>query len=401
MADAKVAKLPMQIPNKAHRQKVQKEMVVPKPKPKPKPKRAAGQVETKSESEYTELRPTRNSFHSYEPLCVSNKEKAQSDEKSPAVQEPVVSEVHYANLGIGHEHPQDVDYESYSVVREAGKVDKPVQKFPCNSAHWKVFLSVAIAVLVVLVLVLVLLVLAIATVSLSRTKENSDKYQELQRTSEQMAEQIGTLQEQLNNSATTSGTTSSSLQQLREEISVVGVSVSRLSETTSLSLQQLRDSVGSLSESTTQKDNMFNSKLDDVQNNITSIMDQLQTTSQNLSSHITRLDDRTKQIDISLAAVNGTAVTSLNELLSDTNLLQTQVDSLNTTVSRLEIEVDELSMNTVTLNSTLLQFTVPLNCTSDIYQDATLTNLTYLASPPYSWDSHSVSTLANDAQSKI
>ena len=396
MADAKVAKLPRQIPNKAHRQKVQKEMVVLKPKPKPKPKRAIGQVETKSESEYTELRPIRNSVHNYEPLCVSNKEKAQSDEKSPAVQE------HYANLGIGHEHPQDVDYESYSVVREAGKVDKPdkldkpVQKFPCNSAHWKVFLSVAIAVLV-----LVLLVLAIATVSLSRTNENSDKYQELQRTSEQMAEQIGTLQEQLNNSATTSGTTSSSLQQLREEISVVRVSVSRLSENTSLSLQQLRDSVGSLSESTTQKDNMFNSKLDDVQNNITSITDQLQTTSQNLSSHITRLDDRTKQIDISLAAVNGTAVTSLNELLSDTNLLQTQVDSLNTTVSRLEIEVDELSMNTVTLISTLLQFTVPLNCTSDIYQDATSTNLTYLASPPYSWDFHSVSTLANDAQSKI
>ena len=353
--------------------------------------------------------------------------------QSAAVQAPAVNEVHYANVRSYCNRPpsttgiEDSGYENNATLmrkaQERRKEDNSLQRYEnednlpqkdfskghfISSTCCKITLSVGITVLVVTAIVFVLLVLA--SLGLSHAKENAAKYRDLQLTAQQMAVQMLILEEHLNNSVTNAQQMAADIFNLKEQLSssvtdnditaqqmaakilalenelhslavtANGTIFDRL-EQLMKEIRDLNDTIDTQHNLAAERDKSLGMELDGLSHNLTSITSQL---NQTLTSHIIRFDAKVEQLNSSMATVNGT----VGELVDE-------VDYLNNSVRRLENNTQELVEDTMMLNSTLFDLITenddPNNCTSYINQSIAQ-NSTYTMSPPYNWDSVSVST---------
>lgn len=390
MADVRVAKQPPAPAAKRARQpKPQKvkEVVVPRPKPKPKPKKVQVQVEVKPEREveheYAELRPIRNSVHPYEPLSVETKETAPTDPPAVHLQVPEEPELHYANVSVHHEQLQAKGTKEQVLEdKEVNAKEKKSWTFfrkQCHFPHWKIVLSALCVAAVVFVLALILLVLA--AVGLSRASKNTDRYQELDETAQQIAGQhllLETTTKQLTQDI-------ARLQKITDEMLLQNADRFEMLETTTEQIKQDNDNRQQKLENISQQIITLEIELDKSQMNASLTLEnsiaQQEMVSRNISNRTTMLEMKTRQLDDSLATVNGT--------------LRTLIDEVDTQVDGLKTEVETLLADTATLNETLVQLTKngPFNCMSYIYQTVGAPNVTNINSPSYTLEPKSVSNL--------
>ena len=397
MADVRrVAKQPpAQAAKRAHQPKPQKvkEVVVPRPKPKPKPKKA--QVEVKQEREdehqYAELRPIRNSVHPYEPLSVETKETAPTDPAAVHLRVPEESELHYANVSVYREQPQgkETELQDKEIVAKENRSWNFFKQ--CHFPHWKIVLSALGVAAVIFALFLILLVLS--AVSLSRANKNTDRYNELEETSDETAQQIAGQYDLLETNTQQMAQDIARLQQITEGMLLqnadrferLETSTDQIKQDNSEIFQNISQQIitlqRQLDESTMTSGNA-SSTLAVLQERIT----QQEMVSRTIFNRTTMLETKASQLDASLAAVNETLRTLIDKV-------DTQVDVLDTSIDGLKIEIETLS---ATLNDTLIQLTKngPFNCTSYIYQTVAAPNATDITSPTYRLEPNSVSNPA-------
>lgn len=376
MADASGAKrpLPAHVGKRAQPKK-EKEVVVPRPKPKPKPKKA--QVEVKSETEreaehqYAELRPIRNSVHPYEPLCVETKE---ANPAAVHLQVPKDAETHYANMSAYREQLQAketkeaVPDEKEDVTTE--KMSWTLFQKQCHFPHWKIVLSALSVAAVVFVLVVILLVLA--AVSLSLANKNTDRYNELEDTLRETAQQTADKYRLLETTT----------QQMAADIAILETTTNQMKDNVNIHVHQRLET---LSQQITTLWRQLNDSQATSGNSSLTLerrIAQQEMDFWNISNRTLLLETKTSELNASLTTVNETLQTANNE-----------VGALNTTIDGLKTEVETLSSDTAKLDDIVTQLTKngPFNCTSYIYQTVGAPNVTNVTSPSYQLEPNSVS----------
>ena len=443
---------------------------------KPKPKKRVNES-TQEEPEYAALKTIREADDPYEPLSVSTREQPRSSEpkrapeihyantgstrrqllatgsnekkdekdyrdeppveaKSTAEKEIVKSapEVHYANTGSARfntarcdlpatgsdEKKDEEDYRNEPQIEANSTAEEEVVKFEksaqlrCQLDYWKVFLVAAMCVAVLLMIVLFLLTLAV--VGLSRADDNTERYQDLQHTAEQMAEQISALKKQLNMTIDTFQTTFSSisndLSQLGMQVNSVSLTVNTGSTSTQQTLNRLSTDIQTL--------NTVTEILSDDTNLLQITVNTLSESTGQLQMTVNTLSDSTGQLQMTVNTLSdstGQLQMTVNTLSASTNQLQMKAETLHTNTSEnhaliiagidiLESNLTELqrmitlnTLSTTMLNNTLMQHIVPLNCRTEVNESTSNpsnNNTISVSTPGYIYDlgSQNVSTNA-------
>ena len=427
---------------------------------KPKPKKRVNES-TQEEPEYAALKTIREADDPYEPLSVSTREQPRSSEpkrapeihyantgsarrqllatgsnekkdekdyrdeppveaKSTAEKEIVKSapEVHYANTGSARfntarcdlpatgsdEKKDEEDYRNEPQIEAKSTAEEEVVKFEksaqlrCQLDYWKVFLVAAMCVAVLLMIVLFLLTLAV--VGLSRADDNTERYQELQHTAEQMAEQISALKKQFNMTIDTFQTTFSNdlsqlgmegnsvshdLSQLRTEVNSVSHDLSQLgtelrTEVNSVShdLSQLGTEVNSVSLTV----NTGSASTQQTLNRLSSDIQTLNASKNQLQMTVNNLSNSTDQLQITTEILHTNA--SENHAL-----LTADIGTLESNLTDLQRMITLNTLSTAILNNTLMQHTVPLNCRTEVNESTSNpsnNNTISVSTPGYIYD---------------
>ena len=395
---------------------------------------ATGSNERKDEKDYTDEPPV--------------------EAKSTAEKEIVKSapEVHYANTGSAcfntksarcdlpatgsDEKKDEEDYRIEPQMEAKSTAEEEVVKFEksaqlrCQLDYWKVFLVAAMCVAVLLMIVLFLLTLAV--VGLSRADDNTERYQELQHTAEQMAEQISALKKQLNMTIVTFQTTFSSisndLSQLGTELNSVTHDLSQEVNSVTHNLSQELNSVthdlsqelNSVTHDLSQEVNSVTHDLSQELNSVTHDLSQeLNSVTHNLNQLITKVNNVSFTVDTGSASTQQTLdrhTIDIQTLNASTDQLQMTTEILRTNASEnhalliadigiLESNLTDLqrmmtlnTLSTTMLNNTLMQHIVPLNCRTEVNESTSNpsnNNTISVSTPGYIYDlgSQNVSTI--------
>ena len=285
-----------------------------------------------------------------------------SEEAPPGLTTDI--EIHYDDIGLKSRRAHNIkNYVNYDIK----DFDDPESKLSendfhtnCCYAYRKGILTIGITATAVVILVVVFMALVIA--GLSQSRENSQEYQELHHMVQSMAEQIVSLEQQLNQSVTSSESA------LRQQIMILTEQFAANLETAVE--QQAED----LQRHITDSENMLllivvdnEEKIDGVERVLSdqiSNLDQTKATASDLGevhneldSHIQEFQQATDSLtlrDDTLEDRVDTEITNLHSLDTDHT---SRLDELRDDVNGLVTDV-----NGLLINVTLLQKNVALNC---------------------------------------